>query len=83
MQDNGKRGLFDKRRNVKAVIYGLFTACAMLFGLDWIIHRHVGHPWEAWFGFHAVYGFVVCFGLVLAAKEMRKLVRRGEKYYDE
>ena len=83
MTGGDQRGFFDNPRNVKAVIYGLFTACAALLGLDWVIHRHVGHPWEAWFGFHAVYGFAVCFGLVLAAKEFRKLVRRGEKYYDE
>lgn len=33
-------------------------------------------------GFYAVYGFVGCVILVLLAKEMRKVVMRGERYYE-
>ncbi|MDP7668363.1 MAG: hypothetical protein QF738_09920 [Rhodospirillales bacterium] len=83
MDDDGRRGIFDTPRNVKAVIYGLFAVCGVLFALDGFIHRHVEHPWESWFGFYALYGFVVCAFLVLAARELRKIVRRDEDYYDE
>lgn len=34
-------------------------------------------------GFYAVYGFVGCVILVLLAKEMRKVVMRGERYYGD
>ena len=83
MEENGKRYLFDNPRNVKAVIYVLYVVCAVLFVLDFFIHRHVDHSWEALFGFYAIYGFVCCVFLVLAAKEMRKVVRRKEDYYDD
>ena len=83
MDDNGKRGVFDKPRNVKALIYGLFALCGALFVLDAFALRHGEHPLETWFGFYAIYGFVVCVFLVLAAKEMRKFLMREDDYYDD
>jgi len=40
------------------------------------------HPFEALWGFYAIYGFVACVVLVLLAKEMRKILMRDEDYYD-
>ena len=34
------------------------------------------------FGFYAIFGFVACVGLVLAAKELRKFLKRDEDFYD-
>ena len=34
------------------------------------------------FGFHAVYGFVACVVLVLAAKQLRRVLMRDENYYE-
>ena len=81
--DKQKTYLFDNPRNVRRVVLGLVGACVILVGLDLVLHRHVSHPWEAMFGFYAVYGFVACVLLVLLAKEMRKLLIRKEDYYDE
>jgi len=81
--DKQKTYLFDNPRNVRRVVLGLVWACVILLGLDLVLHRHVSHPWEAMFGFYAVYGFVACVLLVLLAKEMRKLLIRKEDYYDE
>ena len=81
--DKQKTYLFDNPRNVRRVVLGLVGACVILAGLDLVLHRHVSHPWEAMFGFYAVYGFVACVLLVLLAKEMRKLLIRREDYYDE
>jgi len=78
-----KRHVFDNPRNVKAVIYSLFVVCALLFGADYLVERYHDHPWENLFAFYAVFGFVACVFLVLAAKEMRKVTRRKEDYYDE
>ena len=82
MAERDKRHVFDDPRNVRRVIYGLIAACAVSILAEVFVDRHVEHPWEAGFGFHAVYGFVACVILVLAAKEMRKVLRRGEDYYD-
>ena len=78
-----KRHLFDNPRNVKALIYALYASCAVLFVLDFVVHRHTEHPIESWYGFYAIYGFVCCTLLVLAAKELRKLLQRREDYYDD
>jgi hypothetical protein len=83
MNPKEKRYLFDNPRNVKVVIYGLYVLCAILVGLDFLIHRHSEYALEAWYGFYGFYGFVACVFLVLAAKEMRKIVRREENYYDD
>jgi hypothetical protein len=43
-------------------------------------HLHFG--FEYWFGFYALFGFIACVSLVLAAKVLRKVVKRDEDYYD-
>ena len=83
MQEPEKTYLFDNPRNVKALIYGVYAVCLVLFGLDFGSQRHVEQPLEAWFGFYAIYGFVCCVFLVLAAKELRKIVRRGDDFDEE
>ncbi len=83
MDSNEKRYSFDNPRNVKLLIYALYVVCAVLVALDFVVHRHTAVSWEAWPAFYAIYGFVACVGLVLAAKEMRKIVWRREEYYDE
>ena len=45
-------------------------------------HKHVHYPFEKWFGFYAFYGYFLSVGLVLAARELRKLLSRDEDYYD-
>ena len=74
--------IFDNPKNVKRVIHALVAVSAITFVLDFFVNRYVDHPWEGMFGFYAVYGFVVCVFLVLAAKAMRKVVMRKEDYYD-
>jgi hypothetical protein len=83
MSDDGKRYLFDNKRNVTIVIWGLTAVCVLLFAADWVVHRHIANDLEHLFGFYAVYGFVACVLLVLLAAEMRKLVMRDENYYGD
>ena len=83
MAKREKSHIFDNPRNVKRAIQALYAACALSIVAELFISRHVDHPWEVLFGFYGVYGFVACTILVLAAKELRKLVMRKEDYYDE
>jgi len=80
---SGKKHMFDDPKNIKRVIHALYAVCGISLLLDFVIHRHVDHPWEGFFGFYAIYGFVACVILVLVAKEMRKLLMRREDYYDD
>ena len=81
--ENEKKYLFDNPNNIKRVLYLLYGCCALLFALDFVIHRHVMHSMENLWGFYPVYGFVGCVVLVLVAKWMRTFLMRPEDYYDE
>ena len=72
----------DKPRNVAKVYWGLVVACALLFAVDAFYDKHVELEAESWFGFYGIFGFVACVALVRAAKELRKILMRGEDHYD-
>jgi hypothetical protein len=69
-------------KNIRRVRITLYVLCAIALVADFFVKRYVDHPWEALPGFYAIYGFVACVVLVLVAKEMRKVIMRGEDYYD-
>ena len=76
-------GREDKPRKPTPLLIRVFLAlCVVLLLLDFVIHRHVAHSWESLFGFYPLYGFVACVVLVLAATQMRRVLMRGEDYYD-
>ena len=72
----------DQPRNVDRLVYGLVLICALLTLADFFYHKHTHFGFEGWFGFFAWFGFIGCVGLVLLAKEMRRVVKRDEDYYD-
>lgn len=67
---------------VARLIRVFLVICVGLFAADFFVHRHTEAPLEGLPGFYPVYGFVGCVILVLAAKELRKVVMRPEDYYD-
>ncbi len=74
--------LFDRPENVRWLLRFFYAACVLLLALDLVLERHVKHPWEAFLGFYALYGFVACWTLVVVAKLMRRVLMRDEDYYD-
>ncbi|MCF8145674.1 MAG: hypothetical protein K9N21_17320 [Deltaproteobacteria bacterium] len=78
-----KRYLFDNPRNVKILLGCFYASLLVLLIIEWFVHKHPHFDWEAWPEFYAVYGFVACVVLVVAAKYiLRPLVKRREDYYD-
>jgi hypothetical protein len=78
-----KKYLFDKPRNVKILFVCFYSSLAVLLAIEYFVHKHAHFPWEEWPEFYAVYGFVACVVLVLAAKYiLRPLMKRREDYYD-
>lgn len=77
-----KQYLLDNPRNVTLLLRVFYAVCALLFVLDFIIHRHTTYEWEQLPGFYAIFGFVAFVLLVVVAKLMRKLLMRREDYYD-
>lgn len=64
------------------IVYGLATLCVLVFLADLFYDKHPHFAFEGWFGFYAGYGFVGSVGLVLTAKWLRRVLRRGEDYYE-
>ncbi len=73
----------DKPRNVDKIFRALIAVCGLLVLADAFYVKDAHFEMETVFGSYAWYGFVCCVGLVLAAKEMRKHVKRDEDYYDK
>lgn len=78
-----KKYWLDEPKNIKKVIGAVFVVCALLFVADAFYHKHSHFAVEDWFGFYAIYGFVMCVILVLAAKLMRVFLMRDEEYYEK
>jgi len=78
--DKGRFDSPESRKRVRQVLYGL---CIVSVIAEIFVKRYVHHPLEAVPGFYAIYGFIACVILVLAATQMRKVVMRGEDYYDD
>jgi membrane protein YdbS with pleckstrin-like domain len=74
--------IFDKPRNVRRLLYVLYSICALLLAVEFLYHRHAQHGWDDWPGFYAGYGFVGCVLLVLVARVMRRFLKRPEDYYE-
>ena len=56
-------------------------AVILLF-MEFFIHRHAEVEAEAMPFFPAIYAFVICVVIVLGGIALRKIVMRGEAYYD-
>ena len=83
MNDDERKYWLDDKKNVKKVVYSVCAICAVVGLLDLIPYKHHLHfGFENWFGFYSIFGFVACVSLVLAAKQLRKIVMRDEDYYD-
>ena len=82
MSGEDRKYWLDEPGNVKRIIWALFAVCAALFLADAFYHKHSHFEVENFFGFYAIFGFVVCVALVLAAKGMRLFLMRSEDYYD-
>jgi hypothetical protein len=76
------RRWLDEPRNVTRIVYGLAVLCALSLVADFFYTKHPHFSIERWPSFYAVYGFVGSVTLVLTAKELRRLLRRDEDYYE-
>ena len=74
--------LFDNVRNIKRLLFFFYGCLVLLLILDPFVHKHADFPWEAAPNFFAAYGFGCCVGLIFAAKLLRRILKRGEGYYD-
>lgn len=72
----------DSREFGTRVFYTILAVGIVWVAADLFYEKQGHFGMENLLGFHAVYGFVSCAGLVLAAKQLRRIVKRDEDYYD-
>lgn len=82
MSDGHDQHWLERPKTVDAIVKGVYAISALLFLIDVFVPKHGPFAIEHFFGFYAIYGFVGCVFLVIAAKGMRKLLMRSEDYYD-
>ena len=73
----------DDPRHVNWIVYALYGVCGLLVLVDLLYPKDAHFDFEHRFGFFGLFGLVACVGLVLAAKLLRIVLKRGEDYYDE
>ena len=60
--------------------------CALLILVEIplkILHlRHEHFTFDGWVAFFGLFGFAAFFGIVMAGKQLRKVLSRDEDYYD-
>ncbi len=80
---NKDDGFFDSPKVIRWLLRIFYSICIALVAVDFIIHRHTSTDIEKIPAFYAIYGFIVCAILVLAARQLRKLLIREEYYYSD
>lgn len=73
----------EKAGSVHSLIVGLGIVCALLFVIDLFYHRHGYFKFEVTSAFYAITGFVAFTLIVLAAGQLRRLIKRPENYYGD
>ena len=76
------RRWLDEPRNVRRIVHAVYLVCGLLLLTDLLYDKTPHFSFENWFGFYPLFGFVVSFSLVLSAKELRRLLRRDEDFYE-
>ena len=76
-------GFFYREEVIRWILRIFYLGAAILFFVDFLIHRHIITNVEKVPTFYALYGFFACVILVVIAKWMRIVLIRAENYYDE
>lgn len=76
-------GIFERAPVINAIIAVLAVFCIGLLIAEFWYAKHPHFGFDGWFGFYPAAGFLAYCFIVLSAKALRPLLRRGEDYYGE
>jgi predicted MFS family arabinose efflux permease len=65
-----------------AILFTLVLICAGLAAFDFLRERHVIFKFEEMKAFYGLFGFAAFVAIVQAARLLRLIVKRDERYYD-
>lgn len=81
--DDNQLGWADREETRQKIRYVIYAICGLLVIMDLVVERHLYLPVEEMPAFYAIYGFGALVAVVLLAKGLRRLVGRGEDYYQK
>jgi hypothetical protein len=71
------------RTSRTAMLYRvLWCVAAVLGAVDFFYPKHVAYKIEEFPAFYGIFGFVVAVGAIFIARELHKVLKRSETYYD-
>ena len=76
-------GLLERPAVIHTLIAILGVFCAGLLLAEFFYAKHPHFGFDGWFGFYPLAGFAAYCFIVLSAKALRPVLRRGENYYGE
>jgi hypothetical protein len=80
---NGEhKGWAENPKVLNRLFWALVALCVALVPATALIHEEGHFPWERWFAFYAIFGFIAYAFIVFAGKAIRKVLMRDEDYYD-
>lgn len=77
-----KQNWFYRKTSIKKIWIAAIVVLALTILAEIVIVLHPHFKIEALFGFHALYGFLTCVGMVVFAKVLGFLIKRKDDYYD-
>ena len=77
-----KQNWFYIKSSIKKLYISALMILVVVFFVEYFIVLHPHFSIEKIFGFHAVFGFLSCVGLIIFAKLLGFLVKRKDDYYD-
>ena len=78
-----KQNWFYRKSSIKKLWIGAIALLSSTVVLEVFIKLHPHFKIEELFGFHSVYGFLVCVGMIIFAKGLGYLIKRKDTYYDD
>lgn len=79
--DNQSKHWLVRPRTIRGLWIGFGVILTGLVLGDLIIHPHAVFGIDATFGFYAWYGLTTCMAMVLVAKALGVLLKRGDDFY--
>jgi len=66
-----------------STLYRILWCVAVVLGaVDFFYHKHVAYKIEGFPAFYGIFGFVVAVAGIFIARELHKVLKRSETYYD-
>lgn len=78
---NDSRHWLDQPQNIKRLWRGFLVVLALTVAAGFFVDLHPHFEIEGWFGFYALWGFVTCLLMIVGAKVLGLLLKRGDTYY--